>query len=139
MSTLKTQPTDASVDDYLARVTPDHRRRDATTVLEMMRRLTGEQPKMWGSSLVGFGRYRYRYKSGKDGEWFLTGFSSRKQALTIYIMPGFAEFDGLMQRLGTFTTGKSCLYVKKLNDIDIDVLEMLVERSVATMKAKYDA
>lgn len=139
MSTLKTQRTNASVADYLAGVTPDHRRRDATTVLEMMRRLTGEEPKMWGSSLVGFGSYRYRYKSGKEGEWFLTGLSPRKQALTIYIMPGFSEFDRLMQRLGKFTTGRSCLYIKKLEDIDTGVLETLIERSVAMMKARYEA
>ncbi len=139
MSTLKTQRTDASVEDYLAGVTSDRRRRDATTVLEMMRRLTGEEPKMWGSSLVGFGSYRYRYKSGKEGEWFLTGLSPRKQALTIYIMPGFSEFDRLMQRLGKFTTGRSCLYIKKLEDIDTGVLETLIERSVAMMKARYEA
>jgi len=139
MSTLKTQRTDASVEDYLAGVTSHRRRRDATTVLEMMRRLTGEEPKMWGSSLVGFGSYRYRYKSGKEGEWFLTGLSPRKQALTIYIMPGFSEFDQLMGRLGKFTTGRSCLYIRKLEDIDIDVLETLVEQSVAAMKARYEA
>lgn len=139
MSTLKTQRTDASVADYLAGVTPDYRRRDATTVLKMMRRLTDEEPKMWGTSLVGFGSYRYRYKSGKEGEWFLTGLSPRKQALTIYIMPGFSEFDRLMQRLGKFTTGKSCLYIKKLEDIDTGVLETLIERSVAMMKARYEA
>lgn len=138
MSTLKTQRTDASVGDYLAGVTSDRRRRDATAVLEMMRRLTGEEPRMWGASLVGFGRYRYRYKSGKEGEWFLTGFSPRKQALTVYIMPGFSEFDQLMGRLGKFTTGKSCLYIKTLEDIDTGALETLIERSVAIMKARYD-
>lgn len=88
---------------------------------------------MWGDSIIGFGDYHYTYKSGRDGHWFLTGFSPRKQSLTLYIMSGFAEYDDLMAKLGKHTTGKSCLYIKKLEDVDLDVLEMLIDKSVKHM------
>ena len=94
---------------------------------------------MWGPSMVGFGRYHYKYDSGREGDSFLTGFSPRKQALTIYVMPGFGEYEGLLSRLGKHKTGKSCLYINKLEDVDPEVLEELIGRGFAYMKAKYQA
>jgi hypothetical protein len=104
----------------------------------MMKRVTGCEPKMWGPSIIGFGRYHYRYESGREGDWFLTGVSPRKQALTVYIMQGFGEYDELMTRLGPHRTGKSCLYISKLERIDFAALENLVARSVTWMREKYD-
>jgi hypothetical protein len=112
-------------------------RRDARAVAKLMQDVTGEKPVMWGASMVGFGRYHYRYASGREGDWFLTGFAPRKKELTLYIMAGFERYDALMARLGKFKTGKSCLYVKRLSDIDPDVLRELVGESVAYMKATY--
>ncbi len=94
---------------------------------------------MWGTSIVGFGTYHYKYASGREGDWMLTGFSPRKQALTLYIMAGFEKYQELMDQLGTFKTGKSCLYVKRLSDINLDVLEELVRESVRYMKTQYPA
>lgn len=135
----KTKPTDASVDDFIAAVENDARRADAEIVLEMMRRVTGEQPVMWGPSLIGFGKYAYKYKSGHGGEFFLTGFSPRKAHLVLYIMPGYGRFDDVMARLGKHKTGKACVYIKKLADIDMEVLEELVVKSVTWMREYYDA
>jgi hypothetical protein len=98
-----------------------------------MREVTGVEPVMWGDSIIGFGKYRYKYASGREAEWFLTGFAPRKQSLTLYIMSGFDEYDNLLDQLGKHSTGKSCLYVKKLDDIDMDVLRDLVEQSVDHM------
>ena len=137
MAALKTQENDASVTDYLETVQPERRRRESLVLLEMMRRVTGCAPRMWGSSIVGFGRYRYTYDSGHAGEWFVTGFAPRKQAMTVYVMPGFGRYDALMARLGKHKTGKSCLYINKLEDIDEAVLEELVRRGYADMKANY--
>ena len=137
MAELKTRETDASVDAFLDGVANDKRRQDALVVLDMMARITGWPPKMWGGSIVGFGSYRYRYASGHGGEFFITGFSPRKQALTVYIMPGFSQYDALMSRLGKHKTGKSCLYVSKLEDIDLAILEELIRLSVAFMQEKY--
>ena len=98
-----------------------------------MNEVTGEEPQMWGSSIVGFGRYRYKYASGREGEWFLTGFSPRKQNLTLYIMSGFEEYQPLLEDLGKYKTGKSCLYINKIDDVNLDTLRQLVEKSVAHM------
>lgn len=103
----------------------------------MMKRLTGEEAKMWGPSLIGFGTYHYKYASGREGDFFRVGFSPRKTALTVYIMPGFKRFDELMQKLGKYKTGKSCLYIKKLEDVDVKVLEELVMSSLEYMADKY--
>jgi len=100
-----------------------------------MKKITGEEPVMWGSSIIGFGNYTYKYASGREGDWMLTGFSPRKQALTLYIMSGFDAYEGLLGKLGKFKTGKSCLYVKKMEDVDQDVLEELVKQSVDHMKS----
>ena len=133
----KTKPTDASVDDFIAAVENDTRRADAKTVLELMQRVTGEKPVMWGPTMIGFGRYVYKYKSGHGGEFFLTGFSPRKANLVLYIMPGYGKFDDLMARLGKHKTGKACLYVNKLADIDMAVLEELIAKSVAWMRENH--
>ena len=102
-----------------------------------MREVTGERPKMWGSSIVGFGSYHYTYASGREGDWPVVGFAPRKQNLVLYIMPGFARYESLLARLGKHRTGKSCLYVNKLDDIDPEVLEELVRESVDEMKRRY--
>ena len=137
MAELKTRENDASVEDYLATVTPTYRADDARVVIEMMARITGEPPRMWGDSIVGFGRYRYQNSKGNDFTWPLTGVAPRKAALSIYIMPGFAPFDDLMGKLGTYKTGSSCLYVTRLSKVDPGVLETLIARSVAVMRERY--
>ena len=137
MSEPKTKPHDGDVNEFLDAVENPRRREDARRVLELMREVTGEPPKMWGSSIVGFGSYHYRYASGREGDWMITGFSPRKQNLTIYIMPGFSEFAGLLDRLGKHKTSKSCLYLNKLEDVDQEALAELVRESVKVMKARY--
>ena len=135
MAELKTQPTDADVAAFLNGVEPESKRADCFAVKSLMEEATGAPAQMWGSSIVGFGRYHYKYASGREAEWMLTGFAPRKQSLTLYIMDGFDGYDELMARLGKHTTGKSCLYIKKLADVDMDVLRELVAKSVAHMVA----
>ncbi|HYN25136.1 MAG TPA: DUF1801 domain-containing protein [Pyrinomonadaceae bacterium] len=136
MAEAKTKPTEESVSGFLKKLSDKSRREDCLTVLELMKDVTGEEPKMWGSSIVGFGRYRYKYESGREGEWMITGFSPRKSDLTLYIMPGFEPVSELMARLGKHKTGKSCLYIKKLADVDLGVLRKIVEKSVKGMAGK---
>jgi len=138
MAENKTTETRASVKAFLNGVDDPRKRADAGKVAAMMRRATGKRAKMWGSSLVGYGKYHYRYDSGREGDFMLTGFSPRKQNLTIYIMPGFEQFPSLMNKLGKYKTGKSCLYINKLDDVDEGVLEQLIERSVEVMRERYD-
>jgi len=133
----KTVPTSEDADAFVQAIDNAARRADAGRLLEILGRASAEAPKLWGGSIVGFGRYAYRYPSGHRGESFLTGFSPRKAAITIYVMDGFDSHAGLMSGLGKFTTSKSCLYVKKLADIDEAVLEELIQRSVARMRALY--
>jgi len=135
MAELKTQKNDGSVTDFLNQVDNEKKRADSFTILELMEAVTGEAPKMWGDSIVGFGDYHYKYASGREGDWFLVGFSPRKQNLTLYITSGFSEFDHLLQKLGKYTTGKGCLYIKKLEDVDQEVLKELISQSVEHMKA----
>ena len=137
MSELKTKQNAASVEAFLGAVGSDRRREDSFTVLELMKRITGEEPQMWGAAIVGFGSYRYRYASGRTGEWPRIGFSPRKQSLTVYVMPGFSGYDELLSRLGKHRTGKSCLYVNKLADIDMGVLEDLIRSALDAMREKY--
>jgi hypothetical protein len=111
-------------------VADEKKRRDCFTILELMQQVTGTEPEMWGSTIVGFGRYHYKYASGREGDWFLTGFSPRKQNLTLYIMAGFTEYEALLSKLGKHSTGKSCLYIKKIEDIDLEALRELVRQSV---------
>jgi hypothetical protein len=136
MAKLKTQLNDGDVEAFLNSVENDKRREDSFTVLEIMKKLTGEEAKMWGASIIGFGSYHYKYKSGREGDWFLTGFSPRKQSLTLYIMSGFSKYDEFMAQLGKFKTGKSCLYVNRLEDVDIKILEELIVQSLAFLKDK---
>ena len=137
MAHLKTQKTKASVKAFLDSVDNDQRRQDALEVKKMMGRVTGYRAKMWGDSIIGFGSYAYKYESGREGEWFLTGLSPRKQALTVYIMPGFSDYGDYLDKLGAYKTSKSCLYIKKLEDVDRDVLEALIAQSVADLRQKY--
>ena len=130
LSSLKTQPNDADVGAFIDQIEHDGRREDSRALLKLMSEITGEEPTMWGDSIVGFGRYSYRYASGREGEWFVTGFSPRKQAMTLYIMSGFKKHDALLEKLGKHSTGRSCLYVKKLADVDEAVLRELVAASV---------
>jgi hypothetical protein len=125
----KTKPHDADVQAFLDQVEPARRREDGQVLLEMMGEITGEPPKMWGPTIIGFGEYRYRYESGREGDWFLCGFSPRKASLSLYIMGGFEGHDDLMARLGKHKTGKSCLYINKLDDVDLEVLRELVAAS----------
>jgi len=134
---LKTARTDASVDDFIDGIEDEGRREDCRTLLRLMARVTERGPAMWSASIVGFGSYHYRYESGREGDWFLTGFSPRKQNLTLYIMAGFDRYASLLARLGRHDTGKSCLYVKRLSDIDLDVLEELVAASVEHMRNRH--
>lgn len=131
---LKTKLNDASVDDFLNTVPDEQTRKDCFEIVKMMKQVTKAEPKMWGTSIVGFGTYHYKGKSGREGDWMLVGFSPRKQNLTLYIMAGFDRYDELLKKLGKFTTGKSCLYIKKLADVDKKVLKELVSESVKVMK-----
>lgn len=135
MPALKTQKNDASVEAFLESVDPEKRREDSKAILKMMREVTGDEPSMWGASIIGFGSYRYKYADGRENAWFQTGFSPRKQNLTLYIMPGFDRYKDLLARLGKYKTGKSCLYINKLEDVDFDVLRELVKESVKVMAA----
>jgi hypothetical protein len=131
---LKTKVNDASVDKFLQSVKDERVRDDCYKILDIMQKATKAEPKMWGTSIIGFGSYHYKGKSGREGDWMLTGFSPRKQNLTLYIMPGFDEYENLMKKLGKYTTGKSCLYIKKLEDVDTKVLKELVAKSAKKMK-----
>lgn len=137
MSELRTKQNDADVEAFLGAVGNDRRREDSFTVLELMKRITGEEPRMWGTAIVGFGTYRYRYASGRSGEWPRIGFSPRKQNLTVYVMPGFSNHDELLSRLGKHRTGKSCLYINKLADIDMGVLEEVIGSALDAMREEY--
>ena len=137
MAELKTKETKASVAAFLNKISNEQRRKDCQTVLELMERATREKPKMWGSSIVGFGRFKYRYASGHEGEWPIAAFSPRKNDLTLYFMPGFEkEFETLMAKLGKYKTGKSCLYIKRFDDVEIPVLKKLISKSVARLADK---
>ena len=137
MAQNKTKENSASVAAFLNAIDDKRKRSDAKKVATMMRKATGNRAKMWGSSIVGFGSYHYKYVSGREGNWAIVGFSPRKQDLTIYIMPGFAEFRALMKKLGKYKTGKSCLYLKKLEDIDENILQKLISDSVKLMRKRY--
>jgi hypothetical protein len=138
MAENKTRPTRASVTVFMSTIEDPGMRADAKKVAAMMRRATGKRATMWGSSIVGYGSYHYRYDSGREGDFLITGFSPRKQALTIYIMPGFSHFEELMSKLGKYRTGKSCLYIRQLADIDEVVLDRLIQESVRYMRAHYE-
>lgn len=135
MAELKTKVNDANVEAFLNAVPDEKKRADALRLMQIMREVTGEEPRMWGNSMVGYGSYHYKYASGQEGDWPLTAFSPRKANLTLYITPGFERYGELLGGLGKFTTGKSCLYVKRLSDVDEATLRELVRQSVEVMRA----
>jgi hypothetical protein len=140
---LKTKKNDEDVYKFLLSVEDEQKREDSLKIAKIMAEITGEEPKMWGKSIVGFGSYHYKYASGQEGDWMLIGFSPRKQSLTLYIMSGFGEYakatgydpKPLMNKLGKHSTGKSCLYIKTLKDVDINVLKQLIKKSSEHMKS----
>ena len=133
----KTTLNDQNVEAFLNTVEQEQKREDSYTLLKLMQQLSGFEPKMWGSSIVGFGSYHYKYESGREGDFFKVGFSPRKQNLTIYIMPGFERYRELMAELGKYKTGKSCLYIKKLTDVKMEILTELIQGSLDYMNNKY--
>lgn len=137
MAELKTKQNEASVEAFLDGIEHVKRQADARVVVDMMTRITGWQAKMWGKSIIGFGAYDYKYESGRSGRWMIVGLSPRKASLTVYIMPGFSGFPELMTRIGKYKTGRSCLYINKLEDVNLSVLEQLIAQSVDVMKDRY--
>ena len=138
LAVLKTKENNADVEGFLQAVSGETKRKDAEALLRMMENITGEKPKMWGASIIGFGNYIYESPAtGRRGEWFMTGFSPRKQNLTVYIMPGFAAYVDLLKKLGKHKTGGGCLYFNTLADIDSKVLKELVSKSFTQMKKNH--
>ena len=138
MADNKTKPTRASVTEFMNSIADPQQKADARKVASIMRKVTGKRARMWGPSIVGYGTYHYQYASGREGDFMLTGFSPRKQALTVYIMAGFGKYGALMKKLGKYKTGKSCLYIKRLSDVDEKVLQRLIDESVKYMRKNYD-
>lgn len=137
MADNKTKPTDADIKAFIESVENERRRNDAKILVKLMKRATSMKPRLWGENLIGYGHYNYKYKSGHGGEYFLTGFSPRKAATSIYIMPGFKPYADQLAKLGKHKHSVSCLYVTRLENIDLDILEEIVKDSVARMKATY--
>lgn len=137
MATLKTQPNDGDVTAFLNDLDDEQKKSDCLKLVEIFEDVTNMKPVMWGDSIIGFGSYHYKYKSGREGDWFITGFSPRKKNLTLYIMPGFDRFEELTDKLGKFTTGTSCLYINKLTDVDETILKELIRQSVEYMQQRY--
>jgi len=133
----KTTATENSVEDFLNGVKDDQKREDSFKILEMMERLSGYEPKMWGASIVGFGEYHYKYESGREGDMCRIGFSPRAQNLTLYMITGYSEKGDELARLGKHKLGKSCLYIKRLSDVDEDVLEEMIVKDLKAMDEKY--
>ncbi|HEX6729497.1 MAG TPA: DUF1801 domain-containing protein [Pyrinomonadaceae bacterium] len=129
MAELKTKPTNESVEKYLKGIPDPVKRQDSITVVKLMTEITGQKPKMWGASIVGFGRHHYKYPSGQEADWPVVGFSPRKQNLTLYVLDGSVEENELLQSLGKHSTGKSCLYIKRLDDVDLPTLKKLIKES----------
>ena len=134
MAELKTKPTQASVEEFLNQIPDKERRDDCFAIAKIMEEVTGDKPKMWGPSIVGFGTYHYKYDSGREADWMLTGFSPRKKDLTLYIMMGFEQHPDLMKQLGKHSSSKSCLYIKRLSDIHVPTLKKLIKASVKQLK-----
>ena len=134
MAELKTKLNDASVTDFLNGIKDESKRADSFEILKMMQQVTKQEPKMWGTSIIGFGHTHYIYESGREGDWFIVGFSPRKQNLTLYVMGSFNPHTDLLKKLGKYKTGKGCLYINKLKDVDVKVLKELVKESVKAAK-----
>ncbi|MGH1540838.1 MAG: DUF1801 domain-containing protein [Arenicella sp.] len=137
-ATLKTTQNTANVESFIAAVEHPQRREDAQTLLALFNRVSGLEARMWGNSIVGYGRYHYKYDSGREGEFFLIGFSPRKASMTIYIMPGYRDLSEMLDRLGKHKLGKSCLYINKLKDVDLAVVEELVLYGLEYMRNNYE-
>lgn len=135
--TNKTVPTNQDVEDFLESLDNDRRKQDSYTLLQMMANASGEPAAMWGKTIVGFGQYHYRYDSGREGDFMRVGFSPRKANLSVYIIPGFSQYQALLEKLGKHKLGKSCLYINKLADVNLDVLQELITASLAEMAEKY--
>jgi len=138
MAENKTKPAKVSATAFIKSIEDEQMRRDARKVAAMMREATGSRARMWGANIVGFGEYHYRYESGREGDFMIAGFSPRKQALTLYVIPGFKHFESLMSKLGKYKTGKSCLYIRRLSDVDEQVLKRLIVGSVKYMRKHYE-
>ncbi len=136
MAELKTRPTNASVTDFLNTVADERKRHDSYMIVEIMQEITQAKPVMWGDSIIGFGSYHYKYASGQEGDWPVVGFSPRKQNLTLYLTYGVDAYDELLSKLGKHKLGKSCLYIKKLDDLDMPTLKELIRLSVERIHAK---
>ena len=134
MAELKTKPTGESVKDFINKIPDEERRADCFQVAKIMEEITGKKPKMWGPSIVGFGTFHYKYDSGREGDWLVTGFSPRKKDLTLYLMMGFQKHGELMKKLGKHSAAKSCLYIKRLSDVHLPTLKKLIERSVKELE-----
>jgi hypothetical protein len=134
MSSLKTTPTSNSVEDFLNKIKIEKRRLDGFELLDIMKELTKEKPVMWGSSIVGFGNLHYKYKSGREGDWFKVGFSPRRKSLSVYFMTGFEKVKDLLEKLGKHKLGKGCLYINKLEDVDRSILKQIISRSLDEIK-----
>ena len=134
MAELKTKATDESVEAFINRISDEERRQDCFAIAKMMEAITRQKPKMWGPSMVGFGSYHYKYASGHEGDWPVIGFSPRKKDLTLYLMMGFEKHQDLMKQLGKHSTGKACLYIKRLSDIHVPTLKKLMKTSVKQLQ-----
>jgi hypothetical protein len=136
-TTNKTQITDVAPNDYIATIEHPTRRSDAEILLALMTRITGLEPRMWGETMIGFGTYHYKYASGREGDFMRAGFAPRKSGQVVYILPGYTNYSLTLDRLGKFKEGKSCLYITKLADVDMDVLEELIQAGFDDMARKY--
>lgn len=134
MAELKTKPTEASVKEFFNKIPDKERRDDCVAIAKLMEEATKAKPKMWGPSIVGFGSFHYKYDSGREGDWLLIGFSPRKNDLTLYLMMGFEQHAKLMQQLGKYKTGKSCLYIKRLSDVHVPTLKKLIKASLKSLR-----
>ena len=139
MAELKTKQTDASVVKFIKSVADEQKRADSFALIEIMSQITKQPPKMWGPTIVGFGMYHYKYESGHEGDMCLTGFSPRKAALTLYVLPGFEKYSELMKSLGKYKAGKSCIYVKRLDDLHLPTLKKLIRESVEHVAQKHSS
>jgi len=137
MSEPKTKPTDESVEDFLDAVDHPQKKADSFELLKIMKEVTQEEPIMWGTSIIGFGSYHYRYASGREGDWPIAGFSPRKRSLTVYLSPGLDDISDLLGKLGKHRVGKGCLYINKLSDVDTDVLKKIVKKSIEVLEKRY--
>ncbi len=137
MAENKTKATKAGVTQFLNSIEPPQKRKDAKVIAKIMREATGNRARMWGANIVGYGQYHYRYDSGREGDFMRVGFSPRKQNLSVYVIPGFTGFTGLLRKLGKHKVGRSCLYINKLEDVNVDVLTQIIQKSVKIMDKKY--